>query len=162
MNLFPVHILILFSSLLLIHHKNNPLIATVTIFVSTTCSSSSDLFTYESLPKESSYSKLDFHFEKDLYYSSHSHQSIILSINNRENFSNPFDITYQFLSRSPVQLDQSTGIIKSLSTVNFSHPYSLLILAKYQTLLAFTYLKIDWNSPRMRIYQFQLFKTICK
>jgi len=104
--------------------------------------------------------KFDFLFEKDIYdvyINSFHHEPIHLSIKNRNNYSNPFDITYQFINQNYLnsfQLDKYSGIIKNISKEN-----SFLILAKYQSLITFTRLNIFFNNSKQLIDKFQLSKT---
>lgn len=108
--------------------------------------------------------KIDFIFEKDISssYINPLHQvSIHLLIKNRMNYSNPFDITYHFINQSYLnsfQLDKYNGIIKYLPKINLFFKYSLLILAKYQSLITLTRLNIILTKPKQLFYEFQLYK----
>jgi len=117
-------------------------------------------------PIEYSNKNLDFIFEKDIYdiyiNSSH-HEPIHVSIKNRDNYSNPFDITYQFINQNHFnlfQLDKYSGIIKYIPKKNSFIKYSFLILAKYESLIRFTRLNIVVNNSKQSIDKFQLFKPI--
>jgi hypothetical protein len=114
----------------------------------------------------------NFVFEKDIYYGYlmnnstfiyNNQEPMHLSIKNRDDYSNPFDITYQFLNQSHLnsfQLDQYTGIITYNPKTTLFNKYSFLILAKYRSLIAFTRLNIFIDNPKESLYKFQVFKPL--
>ncbi|UJR21665.1 hypothetical protein I4U23_024742 [Adineta vaga] len=121
------------------------------------------------LNQQSSKKSIDFIFEKEFYYGYINHTLIVynnneplrITIKNRENYSNPFDIIYEFLDQTdsnPFHFDQYTGYINYIPRRYFSKQYSFLLRAKYQTLLAFTRLTIFIHSYQESTYTFKLLK----
>ena len=122
---------------------------------------------------------LDFIFENE-HYSGYINDSFGISSfiynSNQEpihiqiqpsfNQTNPFDITYHLLNQSHIniyQLDEYAGLIKT-NSINSFFKKSLIIYAKYQSLITFTRLNILFNhktSPQQTsfqsIYEFKLY-----
>ncbi|CAF1202193.1 unnamed protein product, partial [Adineta steineri] len=111
----------------------------------------------------------DFIFDKEIYsgyinnslFVYHNQEPLYLSIKNRYNYLNPYDITYHFMNQTSMnsfQLDNYTGIIKYILKKKLFMQYSFLILAKYQSLFTFTRLNIFIHHTKQKIYKFQLYK----
>ncbi|CAF4182374.1 unnamed protein product, partial [Rotaria sordida] len=117
---------------------------------------------------------IEFIFEKEFYngYVNNSLNSISfvyeneepihLLIKNRNQYLNSFNITYQLINQTNInsfELDQYAGIIKYIRKKNSFIKYSLLILAKYETLITFTRLNIIINDDYKQLfYKFILYK----
>ncbi|CAF0982632.1 unnamed protein product, partial [Rotaria sordida] len=117
---------------------------------------------------------IEFIFEKEFYngYVNNSLNSISfvyeneepihLLIKNRNQYLNSFNITYQLINQTNInlfELDQYAGIIKYIRKKNSFIKYSLLILAEYETLITFTRLNIIINDDYKQLfYKFILYK----
>ena len=101
---------------------------------------------------QSSNIQFDFRFEHDLYSIS---QPTIVSIKNRKNLPNPFDVTYEFVNQNyRLQLDRHTGLVNPISLGNMSY----LIVAKYQLLVTLTRVHVAVQQPI--IYKFRIAKPL--
>ncbi|CAF0721029.1 unnamed protein product [Adineta ricciae] len=118
-----------------------------------------------------SFKPLDFFFEEEFYYGYIKNLSIVyynneplrISIKDAQYYPNPFDITYEFvpqMASNPFHFDPFTGYIKYRHSNHFSNDYSLLLQAKYQSLLTFTRLNILIHSDRQALYEFELFQPL--
>ncbi|CAF1545949.1 unnamed protein product [Rotaria magnacalcarata] len=116
---------------------------------------------------------IEFVFEKEFYdgyvnnlfdsksfvYSNQ--EPIQLSIKNRNQYTDSFNITYQLIYQTNIksfELDQSVGRIKYIQNKNSFIKYSLLILARYQSLIASTRLNVFIQDSKQLNYKFILYK----
>lgn len=120
-----------------------------------------------------SHETIGFGFEQEIYhgYVNNSFDSkstvysneepIHLSIKNREEYINSFNITYEFINQSSIksfELDSYAGVIKYIQKKTSFIKYSFLTLARYQSLIAFTRLNILINDYKQISYKFILYK----
>ena len=115
-------------------------------------------------PVQAPLKNIDFLFEKDLYqYIYHSQQLLQLSMKNLHHYSQPLDITYQFINQTlphSFQIDPHTGLLNYPSTTEALSRYSFLILAKYHSFMALTRLNVIFQRPKHSIYRFQLYRPL--
>lgn len=105
--------------------------------------------------------QIDFLFEKDLYH--YVYQPLQVSIKHRHYYSQPFDITYQFINQTlphSFHIDSYTGLLSYSSTKPIRSRHSFLILAKYHSFIALTRLNVMVQKTKHSMYRFQLYRPL--